>query len=74
MKAKLVFNLPDDAADLDAAIKGDRYANALYDLDQVLRKLEKFNDTESLTVKQVRDMVRNYMSDNNVSFDDKIFQ
>jgi hypothetical protein len=74
MKATLKFDLPEDAAHFGAAIKGPDYAQALWDLDQELRKLEKWTNTETLTIEQVRDMVGNFMSDNNVSFGDEIFQ
>ena len=70
MKATLEYNLPEEQYDLDCALKGHDWQMIVWDLDQKLRSKQKYEDIHTLTVDEVRDMIRQLMEDRNVSFDD----
>ena len=44
MKARLTYNLPDDAKDHLRAVKSLDMALALWDVDKLLRSVEKYQD------------------------------
>lgn len=74
MKAILEFNLPDDQTEFDLAISGNKFWNMLYELDQELRTKTKYASDDLPQDKydayqEVRDLLRELMSENNISFD-----
>ena len=74
MKAILEFNLPDDQQDFDLAVSGMKFWSVLYDLDQSLRTKTKYASDDLPQEKydayqEIRDELRELMSDNNLSFD-----
>jgi hypothetical protein len=74
MKAILEFNLPDDQQDFDLAISGMKFWSVLYDLDQSLRTKTKYASDDLPQEKydayqEIRDELRELMSDNNLNFD-----
>jgi hypothetical protein len=74
MKAVLEFNLPEDQQDFELATKGMKFWSILWDLDQSLRAKTKYAP-DSLpqdkydAYQEIRDELRELMSDNNVNFD-----
>jgi hypothetical protein len=74
MKAVLEFNLPEDQQDFELATKGMKFWSILWDLDQSLRAKTKYAP-DSLpqdkydAYQDIRDELRELMSDNNVNFD-----
>lgn len=42
MKAQLTFNLPEDMVEFEKASKAESYHKALWDLNEQLRKYEKY--------------------------------
>lgn len=74
MKATLEFNLPDDIDEFNMITKGSKYYSTLWEMDQWLRSQIKYN--ENLTQEQhdvyeiSREKLREFMSDNNVTFND----
>ena len=74
MKAILEFNLPDDQQDFDLATSGLKFWSVLWELDQSLRSKTKYAP-DSLpqdkydAYQEIRDELRELMSDNNLSFD-----
>lgn len=74
MKAILEFNLPDDQTEFDLAISGNKFWNVLYELDQELRTKTKYAPDDLPQDKydayqEVRNLLRELMSENNISFD-----
>jgi hypothetical protein len=74
MKAILEFNLPDDQQDYDLANNGLNFWRVLYELDQELRAKTKYASDDLPQDKydayqEIRDMVHELMTDNNVSLD-----
>ena len=74
MKAILEFNLPDDQQDFDLANSGMKFWSVLYDLDQSLRTKTKYASDDLPQEKydayqEIRDELRELMSDNNINFD-----
>lgn len=61
MKAKLEFKLPEERFEFEAATNGTKWMSALYDLDQELRAIIKYNEDYTSEQKQVfqeaRDMI-----------------
>lgn len=74
MKAILEFNLPEDQQDFELATKGLKFWSVLWDLDQSLRAKTKYAP-DSLpqdkydAYQEIRNELRELMSDNNLSFD-----
>jgi len=74
MKAVLEFNLPEDQQDFELATKGMKFWSILWDLDQSLRAKTKYApdnlpQDKYDTYQEIRDELRELMSDNNVNFD-----
>lgn len=74
MKAILEFNLPDDQQDFDMAVNAMKFWHVLYELDQDLRSKTKYAPDDLPQDKydayqEVRDMLYELMSNNNVSLD-----
>ena len=74
MKATLEFNLPDDQQEYDLANNGLNFWRVLYELDQELRAKTKYAPDDLPQDKydayqEIRDMLHELMTDNNVSLD-----
>ena len=74
MKAILEFNLPDDQQEFDLAANAMKFWHVLYELDQDLRSKTKYASDDLPQDKydayqEVRDMLYELMSNNNVSLD-----
>ena len=74
MKAILEFNLPEDNQEFELATKGLKFWSVLWELDQSLRTKTK-DAPDNLpqdkydAYQEIRDELRELMSDNNVNFD-----
>jgi hypothetical protein len=73
MKATLEYNLPDDAEDFETAVNASKMYSILWEMDQWLRANTKYapDDMSEDTYKayeKCREMLRELMSDNNISF------
>lgn len=74
MKAILEFNLPDDQEDFKMASNALSWYIVCWDLDQELRAKTKYAP-DSLpqdkydAYQEIRELLREYMSDRNISFD-----
>ena len=74
MKAILEFNLPDDDQEFTLATNGLKFWSVLWELDQSLRAKTKYASDDLPQDKydaycEVRDELRELMSDNNLDFD-----
>ncbi len=70
MKATLEFNLPEDDAEFYCATKGTAMLNVLWELQQELRKLYKYeelNEDEYKIVERMRDFLNDSLNDNDVN-------
>ena len=72
MKAKLIFNLPDEELEFNAAINGNVYRSVIWRIDQYLRsqlKHEEMTDEVSAKVLQIRDELHTIIEDCSISMD-----
>ena len=72
MKALLEFNLPEDEAEFYCAIKGTAMLNVLWELQQELRKLYKYeelNQDEYKIVERLRNFLNDSLNDNEINLD-----
>ena len=74
MKAVLEFNLPEDQQEFDLASSGLKFWTVLWELDQELRAKTKYAPDDISqdrydAYEEVRDKLRELMSENNLSFD-----
>jgi len=74
MKAILEFNLPEDNQEFTVATNGLNFWHVLYDLDQSLRSKTKYApddlpEDKYNAYQEIRDELRELMSDHNVNFD-----
>lgn len=70
MKATLEFNLPEDDAEFYCATKGTAMLNALWEIQQELRKLwkyEELTDEQFKMVERIRDSFHAILQDNDVN-------
>ena len=67
MKAKLIFNLPEDQDDFNYATFGFNYYMALVEMDEWLRSEYKYNGKEEMY--EVREKLREIIFENNVKLD-----
>ena len=72
MKAILEFNLPEDEAEFYCAIKGTAMLNVLWELQQELRKMYKYeelNKDEMLIVERMRNFLNDSLNDHEINLD-----
>ena len=74
MKAILEFNLPDDQEDFKLATNALNWYIVCWDLDQQLRSKTKYAPDDISQDKydayeEIRDLLREYMSDRGLTFD-----
>lgn len=72
MKAILEFQLPEDSIEFDMTCKAGKYYSTLWDLDQWLRGIIKYDDTlpdeHEAIYQKVRDKLHEELAANDVSF------
>lgn len=69
MKAILEFNLPDDKTEWDNAMRADAMFCALWDVQQELRRLwkyEELSEEQFKIVEQIYDKVNEILNKNNI--------
>ena len=72
MKAKLIFNLPEDQTEFDFAIQGSNMYSALWDISQELRtlyKYEELDEKEWKMVEKIRDKFYEILDENQIKLD-----
>jgi hypothetical protein len=72
MKAKIIFNLPEDQAEFDFATQGSKMYNALWDISQELRtlwKYEELDEKEWDMVERIRNKFFDILEDNQINLD-----
>lgn len=70
MKAKLTFNLPEDEHEFYCATKGQDMISVLWELQQELRKLYKYeelNKDETLIVERLQSFLNNSLNENEIN-------
>jgi hypothetical protein len=70
MKATLTFKLPKEKYEHHQAINGWRYAEALSDIWNRFRELEKYGDRPAIPVDEARQIVVDIFAENNINFDE----
>jgi len=66
MKAILEFNLPQDEPDFIIATRAYDYKQALWDLNERFRSLEKYENVEEITISEVRDIFYKILQKNDI--------
>jgi len=72
MKATLEFNLPDEEAEFYCATKGTAMLNVLWEMQQELRKLwkyEELSDEEQLIVERIREFFFSSLEEHEINLD-----
>lgn len=69
MKAKLIFNLPDESVEFEQAVNGAKWPVAIWNFDQTLRKKYKYEDNETINIQEVRDLLRVELGEYNLSLE-----
>ena len=69
MKAKLIFELPEEQIEFSSATNGSKWRDVVWDLDQKLRSMHKYEDKNNVSIEDVRKMIRELMEDDHLSFD-----
>jgi len=72
MKATIEFNLPDDDAEYYCATKGTAMLNALWEMQQEVRKIwkyEELNEDESNMVERIREKFFDILRENDINLD-----
>jgi hypothetical protein len=72
MKAKLIFNLPEDKYEWENAVRADAMFAALWDLSQELRtmwKYEELNEDEWKMVERIRDQFYQILNEHSINLD-----
>jgi hypothetical protein len=70
MKAILEYTLPDEEAEFYCANKGTAMLNVLWELQQELRKMYKYeelNEDEMLIVERLRNFLNDSLNDNEIN-------
>ena len=68
-KITFEFNLPEEDSEFEACANARQMANILWDLDQWLRSEQKYHYRESIPVDELRDKLRQMLSDAGMTFD-----
>jgi hypothetical protein len=74
MKAKLIFNLPEDKQDFDFATQGSNWWSVCWEMDQWLRGQTKhapdsMSDDTYKALEECRDKLIDLINDNNLNLD-----
>ena len=72
MKAILEFNLPEDEVEYYCANKGTAMLNVLWELQQELRKMYKYeelNKDETLIVERLRNFLNHSLNEHEINLD-----
>jgi hypothetical protein len=72
MKAKIIFNLPEDQAEFDFATQGSNMYSALWDISQELRTLWKYEELKQEEwdmVERIRNKFFEILEDHQIKLD-----
>ena len=69
MKATLTFTLPEENAEFIAASEAQAILAALQDFDRELRNQAKYKDNDTMSIDDVRDLLRRCLDDYSVRSD-----
>lgn len=70
MKAILTFKLPKEKYEHHQAVNAFRYAEALREVWNRFRELEKYGDRTNIPVDEARQIVIDIFADNNIDIDE----
>lgn len=73
MEATIKFTLPDEQVEFESAASGAKLAAILFDFDQYLRAQEKHQGRESISIEDLRRILRETMEDNGIYFEMLMF-
>ena len=72
MKAKLIFNLPEEQEEFNDAVNGTSFKSVVWELDQYMRsqlKHGELTDDVHDKVQEIRDQLHSILNDNNVMYE-----
>jgi hypothetical protein len=73
MEATIKFTLPDEQVEFECAASGWKLAGILFDLDNRLRNLRKYEGQETITIEDMRTLIRETMQDQGIYFEMLMF-
>ena len=68
MKGTLEFDLFTESADFQTAVDANRFLGCLQDFDERLRKKAKYEEVKSMTIEDVRALLRECAADIGIEF------
>jgi hypothetical protein len=72
MKAKLIFNLPEEQEEFNDAVNGSAFKTSIWELDQYMRSQLKHGDLPDDVhdkVQEIRDQLHSILDDNKVMYE-----
>lgn len=73
MEATITFTLPDEQQEFEQASRGGALAGILFDIDQELRSMEKYQNKVQISTGQMREMIREKLEEHGLNFENIIF-
>lgn len=67
MKSYLSFKLPEQEQEFQCAIQGQKLSIVLWDLDNWLRNMHKYEEKENVRIYDVRKKLRELLQDNDIT-------
>jgi hypothetical protein len=67
MKASLHFNLPDEESEFTHATNGLKYHTFIFEFDNKLRSMQKYQDVQSIAMDELRTMFYEMLNDYGIS-------
>jgi len=73
MKAILKFNLPEEYVEYTTCNNAGNLASIIFEYDQKLRNMYKYENKETISTEEARDLLREIMDENDLTFNSTIF-
>jgi hypothetical protein len=69
MKAKLVFNLPEEKYEFESAVDGTKWRIAMVNVSRYLRDLDKYGNEDSVKISTIREKIDSILMDHDLHLD-----
>lgn len=56
-RSYISFSLPEEQEELEICMNASKYKNVLYDVDQYLRNLAKYQGKKTVSIEEVRNLI-----------------
>lgn len=72
-KVVLEFNGNEDHVEMLTAVNAGKLQSIIWDLDQRLRQMYKYDGIETIGTEECRDLLKEIMNNNGINFEHEIF-